>query len=430
MARRGEIIGAVDFGSSAIRVVIARKGDDGAIQILGHGTSPSKGCVSSGLIQDLNVAQQALKKALAAAEKEAGARVISLFCGVNGQNVSSHLREGQVKIDTEVVDHHQLTEALEQASNDLMSTDKRSVSSVTSQEWYVDSLRVTNPIGIRGRILKLRVHFLQLPCVIQDNLIMCVEAQGRELEDIVYMPLAAAHGCLTPEDMELGVAVVDIGRNTMGISVYRDHRIMYAETFELGGFFLTRDVAAGLQVGFEEAAELVQEYGIAKKLLDKVKRGDTADTSNLLEKSGSGTHIKLKSPVPGAPSIVDRDDLDFIIYERSRELLLKVKRELDKKGVLKHLVRGVVLTGGGAEIANQARLAEIVFGIQARIGQPYDIDVMPPPVNTPTYVPITGVIRHGFAYRDAIRSGRIAVARNPISRLFGGFGSFFSKYFF
>ncbi|MCC6145470.1 MAG: hypothetical protein IT368_16815, partial [Candidatus Hydrogenedentes bacterium] len=222
MARKAEVVGAVDFGAREVRVLIARRDDDGTIRILGHGTAPGRGCVSQGVIQDLGAAQIALKTALMAAEKEARVRVPEVFCGVNGRNVETYIREGNVKLEAEVVELSHMEEALDIASRDLLAPGKSLISSVTAQEWYVDDLRVIDPVGIRGNVLKTRVHFACLPTVIEDNLHACVESQDREIEDIVFLPLAAALGCLTPEDMELGVAVLDMGRSTTGLAVYRD----------------------------------------------------------------------------------------------------------------------------------------------------------------------------------------------------------------
>ena len=91
-------VGVVDFGSRAIRVLIARQDDDGPIQILGHGSAPGVGCVSQGVVQDRNAARIALKQALSDAQKEARVKVTSLVCGVNGKNVETFIREGQVKL--------------------------------------------------------------------------------------------------------------------------------------------------------------------------------------------------------------------------------------------------------------------------------------------------------------------------------------------
>ena len=108
MRNKGETVGVVDFGARRIRVLIARHEEGGDIQILGHGVAPGRGCVSHGVIQDLNAAQAALKQALSAAEKEARTKVDSLFCGVNGKSVETFIREGNVELEREVVEESHL----------------------------------------------------------------------------------------------------------------------------------------------------------------------------------------------------------------------------------------------------------------------------------------------------------------------------------
>ena len=64
MRNKQNTVGVVDFGSRAIRVLVARQDEDGQVQILGHGSAPALGCVSQGVIQDRNAARVALKDAL------------------------------------------------------------------------------------------------------------------------------------------------------------------------------------------------------------------------------------------------------------------------------------------------------------------------------------------------------------------------------
>lgn len=427
MRARGEIVGAVDFGSRDVRVIIARKEEDGDIQILGHGAAPGRGCVSQGVVQDLHAAQSALKAALGDAEREARVHVPSLFCGINGRNVETFIRESRVELEREVVEQRHLDEALEHASRDVLDAGKRIVSSISAQEWYVDELRVLDPIGIRGHVLKTRVHFARIPSVIEDNLAHCIESQKRELEDLIFLPIASALGCLTPEDMELGVAVMDMGRGTTGLAVYRDRRILASQCFEWGGYHLTRDVAAGLQVSFEEADDLILEYGVADSYLEA---DDAAELKvvNAPPVAKSGAPLKLKTVVHGAPSIVSRDELDEIIFERAHELFTKARQHLSSRGLLKHLVRGVVLTGGTAQIRNMDKLAETVFQTPCRIGIPEVIAVAPQAVRQATYSGVVGVAMHGFAYRAAGQDGRgshgrIAAGAQSLTR-------WFRKYFF
>jgi cell division protein FtsA len=428
VARRGEIVGAVDFGARDIRVLIGRKTQGGVIQVIGHGVSPSNGCVSQGVIQELGSAQVALKRALAAAEKEAGTSTQSLFCGVNGRNVETFIREGTVKLEKEVVELGHLDAARDAASKDITDSGKRPVANLSTEEWYVDDLRVTDPLGIRGSTLKARVHFAQIPSVIEENIISCVESQGREVEDVVFLPLAAGLGCLTPEDIELGVAVLDIGRTTTGLAVYRDRRILATRCFEWGGFHITRDVSAGLQISFEEAVDLILQYGISARLVHEEDCDAKADEELSLGEERNA-NIKLKTAVRGAPTIVQRSNLDMIVFERSKELMTKVRQFLQGQGLMKNLVRGIVLAGGSAQIAHQATLAEAVFQVPARIGLPAGIDMLPQQINSAEFVPVIGVLRHGFDYCAAVRSGRFEVARGPVQAAHHMLKRMLGKYF-
>ena len=422
---RSEIVGAVDFGSREVRAVVARKDEDGTIQILGHGTAPGRGCVSQGVIQDLTASRVALKQALSAAEREARIHVTSLFCGINGCNVETFIRDGNVKLEREVVEQTHMEEALDIASREVLESGKRIVSSISAQEWYVDDMRVLDPLGISGQVLKTRVHFARIPAVIEDNIIQCIDSQRRELEDMIFMPLASALGCLTPEDRELGVAVLDMGRMTTGLAVYRDRRILGTHSFELGGYHFTRDVAAGLHVSFEEADELILEYGISEALINALD----AEPGDSLPLTPGHTEIKLKTAVHGVPGIVPREDLDMIVFDRAHELLTKVRQYLHSRGMEKHLIRGIVLTGGTAGIKRCADLAESVFQVPCRVGLPTSVEILSGAARKPEFSGVIGVACHGFEYRAATRSGRISM-RGPMVQSARIIGDTFRKYFF
>ncbi len=438
---KGEFAGAVDFGARAIRVVIGRRGADGTVQIVGHGVAPGRGCVSQGVIQDLGAAQAALKRALKAAENEAGVSVDSLFCGVHGRKVETFIREGNVKLARDVVERSHMEEARDIASRDILAPGKQIITSVTAQEWYVDDLRVMDPLSLRGQILKIRVHFARLPTVIEHNLVTCIESQRRDMEDSVFLPIAASLGCMTPEDMELGAAVLDIGRSTTGLAVYRDHRILCAHCFEWGGYHLTRDVAAGLQVSFEEADDLILEYGLSNaRIVSDEEDGDDGECEAGEAEAPSGSEapvrpdavtprIKLKSVVPGAPPIVERGQLDEIIHERARELMIRVRQHLHNQGLMKNLVRGLILTGGGSQIQNCAHLAESVFQVPCRVGVPDTVEIGPAPVRSPEFTAAVGIIRHAFEFRTATRNGQSG-ANGSIVAAVKSLWSGFRKYYF
>jgi len=404
LRRKGETVGVIDFGSREIRVLIAHMDADGTIRIIGHGSEPSRACISLGVIQNLNATQMTLKKALAAAEREAQVTLKSVFCAINGKNVDTFIREGNIKLENQIVEASHMNEALNIASHDILSPGKRVTSSVTAQEWYVDDLRVMDPMGIRGQVLKTRVHFTLIPGVIIDNLDACISSQGLTLEDFIFTPLASALGCLTPEEMELGVGVLDMGRSITGLSVYRDYRILGTQCFEWGGYHLTRDLSAGLHISFEEADELVMSYGVADELMESEAFEEKLAAPST---ANPGTPIKLKTNVPGAPSIVTRSEVEMIIFERARELMTKVRQYLQARGLVKNLVCGIVLTGGASEIKNHVELAKSSLQLSARKGVPNKVEIAPAAVRTAAYSAAVGVVQHAFTYRAAARSGRI-----------------------
>lgn len=408
MRRKTEIVGAVDFGSREIRVLIARRGEDGAIQVIGHGSEPSRGCISQGVIQDLGATQVALKRAVNEAEKDAQVQLKSVFCAINGKNVETFIREGNAELGQQVVQPAHMNKALGIASHDILSPGKRVISSVTAQEWYVDDLRVVDPIGIRGQVVKTRVHFALVPAVIVDNLVTCVRSQGLTLEDVIFTPLASGQGCLTPEEMELGVAVIDMGRSSTDLAVYRDHRVLATQCFEWGGFYLTRDVAARFHISFDEADELISTYGIPDDLILKNPTDDEIDLPQEPETDEEpDVPVKLKTNVAGSRSIVGRDEVEAVIYYRARELMTKVRQYLQARGLMKHLVCGVVLTGGASEINNHVRLVNAVLQTSARQGAPDRLESAPQSVRTPVYSAAVGVAQHAFVFRSAARTGRI-----------------------
>ena len=425
MRGRRDIVGAVDFGSHTIRVLVARQAPDGRIQVLGHGSAPGKGSVINGVIQDRNAARESLRRALRQAEREGRCKPSSLFCGVNGRKVETFIREGNVEVENGEVEFDHLAEARDIAARDLLAPGKNITSSVTSQEWYVDGMRVTEPLGIRGQVLKGRIHFARIPGVVQDNMASCVDSQRRELEDVIFLPLAASLGCLTPEDMELGVAVLDLGRTTTGLAVYRNSQILDTRSFNWGAYHLTRDVAAGLHVGFDEADELVEEYGINPALIVMALEEEDGIPPPT---SGTSDRIQLRTSVPGAPDSVDRHVLDEIVFERAKELLVQVRQHLHARGLIQGLVRGVVLTGGASKLLNQALLAEAVFDVPSRIGFPNSVEILPEPARSPEYAGAVGIVRHAFDYRNAVRNGRVE-ANGAMVSFSRRMGRFFRRYF-
>jgi cell division protein FtsA len=400
VSRKRETVAAIDFGSRAIRVVIASRHVSGQTRILGYGSTPTQGAVNFGAIQDINLATSRVNLAITEAQRMANMRVHSLYCGIQGKTLDSRISDGKVEIENGLVKEEHLDAARHNASLESGAPDSHPVSCVRSEEWTVDDMRVADPIGMRGSVLKGRMHFTRMSVFLANNLRSCLHSQKKEITEFVYMPLAAAHGCLTLEDIRLGAAVINFGSTSTSVAVYNDNRLMATEVFEWGSGHFIRDVAAILKVNFEEATELVLQYGINLKLIQPPARNTfrsvSAQKNNASEERVT---IKLHNTATGAPSTVDESKLNQIIYDRGNQFSGMIAQYLEEQGYTKHLSRGLVVTGGGAAIANQDRLLEEVSMISTRIGLPIGFNELPDPINTTEWAPTIGIVNYAFAHR-------------------------------
>jgi cell division protein FtsA len=224
-----------------------------------------------------------------------------------------------------------------------------------------------------------------------------------------------------------------MGRTTAGLAVYRDGRLLDTRCFPWGSYQITRDVAAGLRISFEEADELVLQYGIALELIEEdfgqENDGAAEEEAGDSEAGGRGESpgLKLRSAVPGAPSIAVRREFDTIVYDRAKELMTMVRQHIKSQDLSRSLIRGVVLTGGASAIQHYDRLAEAVFQTPCRLGRPLPAPGYPS-LNDPSLSAAAGLLRHAFEHRAAVREGRLgdsSALPKWMQRLGGVFRRFF-----
>ena len=150
---------------------------------------------------------------------------------------------------------------------------------------------------------------------------------------------------LTPEEKELGVAVVEIGAGTTGVLVFADGAVKHTAVLSVGGNHVSSDIAAGLRTPFREAELLKRRYG--------ARAGDGG---------AAGARWSRCRRVGGrAPRELSRRILAEIIEPRLEEIFALVQRQLIRCGLDSALASGIVLTGGsvmmdGVGGARRARL--------------------------------------------------------------------------
>jgi cell division protein FtsA len=382
-ASAGPVITGLDVGSSKVATVVARKSPEG-LEILGMGICPTEG-MRKGSVVNVDATVQSIMKSVSEAERMTGLSVTSALVGVSGpliKSFSSHaavsVRNEREVTDTDVARVLDLAKAVELPAD-------REILHVLTQEFIVDDMPgIKDPRGMTGIRLDARVHVVTDDLPSTRNLVRCVEKAEIEIVDIVLSPLASADAVLTPEEREVGVALLDFGGGTVEMALFYDGALRHTFVLPLGGGNITADVAQGLRIPVSDAEILKIASGCAA--IQKVRRDE------LVELPGVGGR---------RPRPIRRQYLSEIIEPRAEEIFALLRKEILRSGFEEMLGAGVVLTGGGSRLDGLTELGERVFQLPVRRGAPIGVGGMVEVVSTPTFATAVGLVLYGAKLADS-----------------------------
>ena len=185
-----------------------------------------------------------------------------------------------------------------------------------------------------------------------QNLTKAILSAGFQIADIKACPVAAAEAVLTPQQKELGVALVDIGADTTGLAVFEEENLIHTAIFPIGGNHITNDIAIGLRCDINLAEKIKKEFGAC-----------------LLKKDKKEKYKRDKIKVTDSLSF-SRKMLVGIIEARVSEIFEQINKELKKISRQKLLPAGIVLVGGSAKLPRIVDLAKRELKLPCRIGKP------------------------------------------------------------
>jgi cell division protein FtsA len=382
-ASAGPVITGLDVGSSKVATVVARKSPEG-LEILGMGICPTEG-MRKGSVVNVDATVQSIMKSVSEAERMTGLSVTSALVGVSGpliKSFSSHaavsVRNEREVTDTDVARVLDLAKAVELPAD-------REILHVLTQEFIVDDMPgIKDPRGMTGIRLDARVHVVTDDLPSTRNLVRCVEKAEIDIVDIVLSPLASADAVLTPEEREVGVALLDFGGGTVEMALFYDGALRHTFVLPLGGGNITADVAQGLRIPVSDAEILKIASGCAA--IQKVRRDE------LVELPGVGGR---------RPRPIRRQYLSEIIEPRAEEIFALLRKEILRSGFEEMLGAGVVLTGGGSRLDGLTELGERVFQLPVRRGAPIGVGGMVEVVSTPTFATAVGLVLYGAKLADS-----------------------------
>lgn len=384
MARPGTHVVGLDIGTTKVCVLIAEPRDGGAIDIIGCGSAPSRG-MRKGVVVNLDSCVASIKQAVEEAELVAGCTADRAFVGVAGAHVRGLNSRGVVTISGR--DHEVTRDDVQRVLASARAVNippEREIIHVLPQEFMVDDQDgIHDPAGMTGSKLQASVHIVTASVSAAQNLVNSVNRAGVEVEEIVLEQLAAADAVLTPDEKEMGVALIDIGAGTTDLVIFERGAIRHIAALPTGGEHVTNDIAVGLRTPIPEAERIKKKHGCA--LAGLVGEEDTVEV-----------------PTVGGrkPRVLSRTLLCEIIQPRVEEIFALIAEEFVRSAFDRSLHAGVVLTGGGSMLEGIQEVAERTLNVPVRRGAPSGLGGLAEAVSTPQHSTVVGLALHGARRRQ------------------------------
>ena len=356
MTNQSPIIVGLDIGTTKIAAIVGRKNEFGKLEILGFGRADSFG-VQHGMVLNIDQTIKAIHQALENCYATNPQLEISeVYVGIAGHHIKSLQTRGDiVRTDTEVeIAQKEIDQLIgDQYKTYIPAGDQ--IIDVIPQEYTVDNIpNIANPIGMAGIKMGANFHIITGDKNAIRNINRSVEKSGLGIKDLVLQPLASAAAVMCDQDLEAGVAIVDIGGGTTDLAVFYEGILKHTAVIPYGGENITNDIKNGLGVLKTQAEQMKIQFGSA-----------------LSDETLSNAYITIPGLRGQQAKEISVKNLSHIIQARMQEVLEFVVYHLKQVGLDNKLLNGgIILTGGGSQLKHLIQLTEYVTGITARIGFP------------------------------------------------------------
>ena len=363
----------IDVGTTVIRCVVGHVDPaTGTPTIVGVGQAPNSG-MRKGTVVNLNGPAHAIDQALGEAERMSGYEVNSATISVNGAHILSTRADGMIAVGTA---GQEIVEDDLRRLEDVATTGKvpanREVLEVVPFSYTLDGQgNIKDPIGMSGTRLEINANVVSAMTPYVKNLEKATELATVVPNATVPSVVAAAKAVLTEQQIESGVAVIDLGGSTTGISVFEEGDLQYVGVVPMGGVNITNDLAIGLKTDPEIAEQVKLQHAVA---------------------SGSRENKSVSVKHDKEVLSFNTEDIDEIVGARLEEIFELINKELKKAGRAGQLPSGVVLVGGTANLKGIAESAKEHLGVAARIGKASGFGGVADNIDKPEYATVVGLM--------------------------------------
>jgi len=379
------IIVGLDIGTTKIAAIAGRKNEYGKLEILGFGRANSNG-VKHGQVLNIDETIKAIQMALDNCyASNPHLEISEVYVGIAGHHIKSLQTRGDIvrqNTDEEITRREIDQLIADQYKTYIPAGDQ--IIDVIPQEFTVDNFQnIPNPIGYGGVKVGANFHIITGDKNAIRNINRAVEKSNLHTKDLVLQPLASAAAVMGTEDLEAGVAIVDIGGGTTDLAVFYEGILKHTAVIPFGGENITNDIKTGLGVLKTQAEQMKVQFGSA-----------------LSNEAKANAYITIPG-LRGMPAKeISVKNLAGIIQARMSEIMDFVSYHLKQVGLDNRALNGgIVMTGGGSQLRHLIQLTEYITGLNARIGYPTEhlaaghIEELA----KPTYSTCIGLILKGYS---------------------------------
>lgn len=350
---------SIDIGSSSVKTIVGEKFHNG-INVIGTGQTYTSG-IKNGLIDDFDIAKQAIKDTIKKASIASGVDIKEVFLKlpIIGTEVFDESNEIEFYEDTELNGTH--IESVLESIRDKNDVPETEIINAFPIKFVVDGENeVSDPKELIARhSLKVEAGVIAIQKSILINMIKCVESCGVDVLD-VYSDAYNYGSVLSATEKELGACVIDIGEDITQLAFYERGELVDADALEMAGRDITEDIAKGLNTSFETAEKVKHQYGHA------------------FFESASDQDIFTVDQVDSEEDVqFTQKDLANIIEARVEDIFFNVFEVLQDLGLTK-VNGGFVVTGGSANLLGVKELLQDMVSEKVRIHTPSQMGIRKP----------------------------------------------------
>jgi cell division protein FtsA len=390
MSRRPTVVSVLDVGSSKICCLIARltpvreagealRGRTHNVEIIGLGYQRSRG-IKSGVVTNLEQAEQAIRQAVDTAERMAGVTVESLIVCVTAGRLASETYAASVSLAAgHQVSDGDIARVLAEGRRHAIGEGRAVVHSLPIGYSIDDDAAIADPRGMHGHRLGVDMHVVTGDAPPLGNLELCINRCHLSVAAMAAPPYASGLAALVDDEAELGSAVIDFGAGTTTIAVFSRGQFVHVDALAIGGHHITTDIARGLSTRVEDAERLKTMYGSALPGL--------ADERDVLSVPpiGDDDEREVANQVP-------RSALTRIIRPRVDEILELVRDRLNASGFAGLVGRRMVLVGGASQLTGLGEAARRILARNVRLGRPLGVSGLPDVARGPAFTASVGLL--------------------------------------